>query len=596
MGGWIKLRGSIFLKFSAAFIIVGLIPLFIISYLSLQALTSQVERQTNNSINQMVVYLSQNIDGIFRKYDEASKIMYLENIASGLFSTNQSIDITEEMILNRNTNDFLRTVLYSDRSIQDAIFVRKADNKVFRQSRDNKSLNETQLPLKEWTEKIMEKPKELAIYPAHKQTYFYKSNKEVITIGRNLIDISNLNSLNSNANVIGTLFITADTKVFTDLLKDVQLSKNDQIYIYDENGDTLFTLNQKAGEDSPISSKDKHTSVIERDIPFINGKVVLVDSKTDLIQQITRIKASVMLVIIICILSLIILSMAVSRMFSKPILLIMKQMKKVESGNLDVRVNIKSKDEVGKLAQGFNQMIERLKSFINEAYIAEIKQKQTELNALKSQIRPHYLYNTLEVVRMKAVYNDDNEVADMIHVLSNQMKYVIDYGEEIVTIDTELSHLDDYFKLIKVRFEDKVDLKIHIGSEVSLDWGIHKLSIQPLVENAIQHGIKPKIGNGLVELTINKMDNDSLVIIVSDDGVGMNEQRVNEINQRLSEGYISTNRSVGMWNVNERIKTLAGNEYGLTISSKINVGTSVRMVIPIVREVQEKNVKSTSGR
>jgi two-component system sensor histidine kinase YesM len=121
----------------------------------------------------------------------------------------------------------------------------------------------------------------------------------------------------------------------------------------------------------------------------------------------------------------------------------MKQMKKVESGNLDVRVNIKSKDEVGKLASGFNQMVERLKTFINEAYIAEIKQKQTELNALKSQIRPHYLYNTLEVIRMSAVYNDDNEVADMIQVLSNQMKYVIDYGEEIVTISTELSNLND---------------------------------------------------------------------------------------------------------------------------------------------------------
>jgi two-component system sensor histidine kinase YesM len=197
---------------------------------------------------------------------------------------------------------------------------------------------------------------------------------------------------------------------------------------------------------------------------------------------------------------------------------------------------------------------------------------------------------------MSAVYNDDNEVAEMIHVLSNQIKYVIDYGEEIVTIDTELSHLNDYFTLIKVRFEEKVDLKVQIGPDVSLDWGIHKLSIQPLVENAVHHGIRPKLGKGTVNLLIDRIDNHTLCVTVTDDGVGMDEQKVKEINQRLSEGYVSTNRSIGMWNVNERIKTMAGNKYGLVISSKVNIGTSVRMVIPVVKEVQDKNVKSTASR
>jgi two-component system, sensor histidine kinase YesM len=595
MGNWLKFRNSIFLKFAAAFILVGLVPLFVISYSSLQTLTGQVERQTNNSVNQMAMYLSLNIDDMFRNYNEISKVMYYENREIGFFLANRSEAVNEGNINQDEIDDFLNSIIYSDRNIRDAIFVRKADEKVFIQSRENKRLDRTQIPLTRWMKKVMDNPKKLAIYPPHKQTYFYKSNKEVITIGRNLVNLSDSDSLKENADIIGTLFINIDTKVFRDLLRSVQLAEDDQIYIFDENDQILFTTNNELKEGNLVSFDHESTIVAERELSFINGKLVTSISKKDFIHQITRIQASVIIVIIISLVALIVISMLISRMFSSPILTIMRHMKKVESGNLDVRVDIKSKDEIGKLAHGFNQMIERLKSFINEAYIAEIKQKQTELNALKSQIRPHYLYNTLEVIRMSAVYNDDNEVADMIHVLSNQMKYVIDYGEEIVAIETELSHLNDYFTLVNVRFEDKVTLKIEIAPNVSLDWGIHKLSIQPLVENAVQHGIRPKIGNGTIILTIDCVDSDTLSITVSDDGVGMDEEKVKKINERLSEGYVSTNRSVGMWNVNERIKTHAGNKYGMVITSKPNIGTSVQMVIPIVREVQGNNVKSPAS-
>jgi len=595
MGNWLKFRNSIFLKFAAAFILVGLVPLFVISYSSLQTLTGQVERQTNNSVNQMAMYLSLNIDDMFRNYNEISKVMYYENREIGFFLANRSEAVNEGNINQDEIDDFLNSIIYSDRNIRDAIFVRKADEKVFIQSRENKRLDRTQIPLTRWMKKVMDNPKKLAIYPPHKQTYFYKSNKEVITIGRNLVNLSDSDSLKENADIIGTLFINIDTKVFRDLLRSVQLAEDDQIYIFDENDQILFTTNNELKEGNLVSFDHESTIVAERELSFINGKLVTSISKKDFIHQITRIQASVIIVIIISLVALIVISMLISRMFSSPILTIMRHMKKVESGNLDVRVDIKSKDEIGKLAHGFNQMIERLKSFINEAYIAEIKQKQTELNALKSQIRPHYLYNTLEVIRMSAVYNDDNEVADMIHVLSNQMKYVIDYGEEIVAIETELSHLNDYFTLVKVRFEDKVTLKIEIAPNVSLDWGIHKLSIQPLVENAVQHGIRPKIGNGTIILTIDCVDSDTLSISVSDDGVGMDEEKVKKINERLSEGYVSTNRSVGMWNVNERIKTHAGNKYGMVIKSKPNIGTFVQMVIPIVREVQGNNVKSPAS-
>lgn len=123
---------------------------------------------------------------------------------------------------------------------------------------------------------------------------------------------------------------------------------------------------------------------------------------------------------------------------------------------------------MGRLANGFNRMVERLKEFINEAYINEIKRKQAELNALKSQIRPHYLYNTLEVIRMSALANGDRKVADMIHSLSDQLQYVIDYGDESVKLEQELEHLRHYFHLIEVRFDNQISLQVELRQPCGL--------------------------------------------------------------------------------------------------------------------------------
>ena len=154
----------------------------------------------------------------------------------------------------------------------------------------------------------------------------------------------------------------------------------------------------------------------------------------------------------LCIVSLILVAIWFSRRFSKPIRSITSEMAKVESGNFDTQVTVQTADELGLLSRGFNKMVVRLQSYIDEVYVAQIKQKHAELNALKSQIRPHYLYNTLEVIRMSAVANDDNEVGDMILSLSHQLKYVLDYGQETVALQEEKTNIEQYFRLMELRY------------------------------------------------------------------------------------------------------------------------------------------------
>lgn len=281
----------------------------------------------------------------------------------------------------------------------------------------------------------------------------------------------------------------------------------------------------------------------------------------------------------ICAIAMIIMGVWFSRRLAAPIRNLIKQMAIVESGNLDTQMVVNSNDEMGRLSHGFNRMVERLQAYIDEAYVAQIKQKQTELNALKSQIRPHYLYNTLEVIRMNAVDKDNDEVADMILSLSNQLKYVIDYGEDRVSIRQELEHLRDYFYIISVRYENKFELVVDLSPEVDLNWYILKLSLQPIVENAIQHGLRSQ-GRGTVGLTIEKKD-EMLLVTIYDDGIGMSKEKVQQLAETLEEPS-SPSKNVGLKNVHERIRTVYGAEYGVSISSREHIGTSILLLLPIV--------------
>jgi two-component system sensor histidine kinase YesM len=253
-------------------------------------------------------------------------------------------------------------------------------------------------------------------------------------------------------------------------------------------------------------------------------------------------------------------------------------------------VEVKSRDEVGQLARGFNNMVTRLKGYIDKAYVAQIKQKEAELTALKTQIRPHFLYNTLEVIRMCAVENEDDKVADMIHSLSAQLKYVIGYNNDMVTLGQEIGMIMHYFKIIHVRYDGKIELEVNVPDKL-MKMKILKLTLQPIIENAVEHGIKPKAGNGRVMIS-GEINAGNLEISVFDDGIGMNEEVLGKLNSVISgekmgeqspEGW----KRVGIKNVHGRLKMNFGEAYGIDIKSYEKIGTVVKIVMPVIDEVED---------
>jgi len=578
-----KWWSSVFVKFSLAFLLVGLIPLISLSIFSLQAFTGHVEQFTLNNLKQMSLYMSYNVNNFFSDYDEITRLMYTGKYEgySHTVSLDQTVNVNEyEQINNVPIDAFLRTVLYSDKHIRSVYFIREKDDKLYHKTRQSRPLQPDLLPIKDWRDTLADRANQLTIIPTHNEQYYNYPAQNVITFGRNLIDISG--TLTKQHKVVGTLFIDVDATVLDNFFLEMNLSKDDEIYVLDGNNHVYYTSLQGKIEEEiskQINSENEGFLRFANEIPYIEGNILIRVSKVNLFNQLTATQTTVYVAIAICAIILLAMGTLFSRKLASPIRVVLQHMNKVEMGNLDAQIKKYSKDEIGRLAFGFNRMVERLKIFIDDAYVAEIKQKQAELNALKSQIRPHYLYNTLEVIRMNAVFNDDEEVADMILALSNQLKYVIDYGEDWVAIKDELNHLEDYFYILRVRYENRIDLRINIDEPINLDYQILKLSLQPMVENAIQHGIQPKGGKGSVLVSIETV-NEQLIVTVYDDGVGIAADKLQKLQQMLADPKAPA-KNVGLKNVHDRIKTVCGEQYGLEISSIEGVGTSIKLLFPL---------------
>lgn len=574
-----RLPKSIFFKLSAAFICVGLVPLFALSLFSVQTFSNYVVRYTTSNLQQMVLYMSYNLDTAFGQYDDISKLMYTGRYEgfSEQMSRNQTYNVNElEQINEAPIDSFLKTILYSDTYITAAYFMRESDRKLYYQDRENRALQSDVIPVKQWRANMEEQPNRLAIIPAHPDMYFVGSKREVFTVARNLIDTSG--TLTREPKIVGTLFFDVDTSLFRQFSGELALGEQDELVLVNGGNKLFFSRQGESGTEEILAgSANRDVLILEEKVPYLQGRLIAGVHRAALFEQLFSARTTVYLAILIGAVSLVVVGAWFSRRLSAPIRRLMRQMTVVESGRLEPMPEPTSEDEIGRLTQSFNRMVEQLHIHIEEAYVAQIKQKQTELSALKSQIRPHYLYNTLEVIRMNAVDKDADEVADMIHSLANQLKYVIDYGEEQVSLEREIEHLQDYFYIISVRYDNRYTLRFDLSPEVDMQWPVVKLCLQPIVENAIQYGLRTR-KKGTVLIATAAQDN-QLHVTVHDDGSGMDAETLSRVEAALHAESLP-GQSIGLKNVHERIRSQYGEEFGLSVTSRENVGTSILLRFP----------------
>lgn len=281
--------------------------------------------------------------------------------------------------------------------------------------------------------------------------------------------------------------------------------------------------------------------------------------------------------VLICIISMIaagLLLTQLTRMIVKNIEKLTWNMKEVKKGNLEVTVTSDSKDEIGELIQGFAEMVERIKTLIEEVYEGKISLKEYEMKALQAQINPHFLYNSLSLINWKAIEADEKDISKITLALSKFYRTALNKGNSVMPLQDEISNVKSYLDIQLMMHDYEFDVEIDIDESMYY-YDTPNLILQPLIENAIDHGIDLKT-EGRGKITIRGWSEGEIMYLsVEDNGVGMDEEVAQNILTQKSKGY-------GVRNVNERIKLTYGAEYGLTIESKEGEGTKITVKIPVV--------------
>ena len=293
----------------------------------------------------------------------------------------------------------------------------------------------------------------------------------------------------------------------------------------------------------------------------------------DIFPQLQLLKNRVITITVISVLMGFLISFLLAWTITKPLKELSKAMEKAQIGNFDIQVHTKQKDEIGSLIQSYNFMLGEIKRLIHVVTEEKMAQKTAELNALQAQINPHFLYNTLDTINWMLLARGEDDISDLIVRLGELLKYSISGANTLVPLQEEVRYIRNYLEIQKCRMEERLEYAISI-EEACNAYPCPKLLLQPLVENAIKHGLEPLVRGGKVCI-IAVIDQGELKITVIDDGQGMEAEKIQDI--RLD-------KRVGLNNVEKRIKLIYGQNYGLRIHSQKNNGTTVEIHLPLIVE------------
>lgn len=310
-------------------------------------------------------------------------------------------------------------------------------------------------------------------------------------------------------------------------------------------------------------------------------------------KSINNVVASYVWYICLCIILSVLITILFSSMFSRRIQSLKDKMHSVADGNFELTDDIKGSDEIYDLYEDLKKMVDSMQNLINDAYKAKIQSESFKLNqveaefkALASQINPHFLYNTLETIRMKAYCNNDKETADLVKKLGKFMRRCLEVKDGMVTLESELEFTKSYLELQAARFGNRVSYSIYC--EVDKRYMVLPLIIQPIVENAFVHGIEGEKANGRITVKV-LYKGENVEICVSDNGQGISEERLAELLEKLKRNDTSSGKSIGLTNVNKRIKMYHGEQYGLSVKTAEGKGTTISITLP--RIVDENVMK-----
>lgn len=420
----------------------------------------------------------------------------------------------------------------------------------------------------------------------HRQDVSLNGNHDVFSVSKSVEYIQDGQSK------LGVLLIDINTDEFIQLANQTNLGENGHIIILDSTNDLIYASNDNCFDSSCISVQMVKDIVLGGQLQAMNDTSMYVNVNTithtrwkmgtfinvnEISLAKNQIFINISIIFITTLLILAIISFLFARRINDPMNQLKQYIKKIEEGDFDSHVYVTGQKEVVALADAFNSMSDRIKDLMDRVLIEQREKRKTHFKALQNQINPHFLYNTLDSIVWLSENNRNKDVEKAIIALSKFFRMSISSESNIVPLKDEIEHVTNYLLIQQIRYQNSFEFTIDIQDRI-LESDVLKLSLQPLVENAIIHGIKPDEAFNKISI-VGYIRNGFIYIEVFNEGYGINQQKIDEIMEMLHQEKEST--SMGLKNVYQRLKLYYGPNADLIIESELDEYTKVSMKIPL---------------
>lgn len=411
----------------------------------------------------------------------------------------------------------------------------------------------------------------------------------VLTLGKVVTDIT-------TGDMYGTLFLVIKEPTLSAYLggsdkfgqKNYYLVDSRDMIVASPDKGQVLTKVERPSELELLAKADQSRGTVTKneagkrlitvsDYPGMNWKLLNVVDLRILTKDIGTNIRLILLIGLCCLVLSVLGAHLLSKAVLSPLQQLVKTMRRVMEGNLDAQAPVQTRDEIGLISRVFNSMVGQLKTLLQTMETEQMQKREYELALITSQVKPHFLYNTLDTIYILNDMDRNQEARDTTKALADFYRVVLSKGRELIILEQEIKMTSDYLAIMQIRYPDIFSYEIKVADELK-GTPIPKLSLQPIVENAIYHGLKTKTDPGTIRITA-ITEPGRLLIRVEDDGVGMSAERLETITAAFDSGKKDM-KSIGIYSVNERIKLYFGPQYGINIYSEEGQGTRVELALP----------------
>lgn len=557
----IKLRYKLAIFYSLfCFLLVML--LFWLSFLQMRSIIDDKGKMNLQSyLQQSVSSMDRTLDG----YNSLSDYIAFDRTLAEVFSMEYGTPYEQYEQLTQKVDPILRTASYFHGGMQQITIY--TDNGMVKH--DTTVAPVSEIEETDWYQKTLEHPG-LNWFANYQEETLFSARKLAFSGAREGVNI---------------LYMDVDyQKLFTPYAET--LISECGLYITDQDGKLVFEESRFSGKNQNydltysefLEQRDRGSTdyIILCEQSNTTGWTVWLYQPVGLAGEAMRpIGVMAGVTILICIFAAVLAYFITSGMVSSRIERLTHFMQEVQEGSMDMQMESDDRDEIGMLYRGFGSMMKRIRTLINEVYLSKITQKEAELKALQAQINPHFLYNTLSLINWKALAAGEEDISRMTLALSTFYRTALNRGRNVLQVETELSNTRAYLEIQSMLHDGDFDYEIEAQTEI-LQCESLNLILQPLVENAIHHGIEEKT-DGRGKITVRGWKEDNCVwFMVEDNGVGMEQEVADKILTMESKGY-------GVRNVDERIRLCYGEKYAMKVESVVGKGTKMTIHFPARR-------------